>query len=81
MELTILFILFTDKEIPRMTNCPSSLTVFLEPGQSSQVSSQPHSSKKNIGFLLRQEYLYSCLIVMELLTDRDVERTYFYRQH
>ena len=50
MELTILFILFTDKEIPRMTNCPSSLTVFLEPGQSSQVSSQPHSSKKNIVF-------------------------------
>ncbi|XP_059351153.1 fibrillin-1-like isoform X4 [Daphnia carinata] len=26
-----------DKEIPRMTNCPTSWTVFLEPGQSSQI--------------------------------------------
>lgn len=26
-----------DKEIPRMTNCPSSFTVYLEPGQSSQI--------------------------------------------
>lgn len=28
---------YTDKEVPRITNCPSSLTIYLEPGQSSQI--------------------------------------------
>ena len=28
---------FVDKEAPRVTNCPTSFTVYLEPGQSSQI--------------------------------------------
>lgn len=27
----------SDKEAPRITNCPSSMTIYLEPGQSSQI--------------------------------------------
>ena len=36
-RLVFYYNLFLDKEIPRITNCPSSFTMFLEPGETSQI--------------------------------------------
>ena len=80
MELTILFIFL---QIRKYHEWPTVHRLWLFSWNRASLHRWVHNPihlKKNLVFFYG-EYLYSCLIVMELLTDRDVERTYFYRQH